>query len=97
MRQLLVERCRYALGWGRGCVANRLKCQILVRCPCRIEMDTWNEDSLFGGGWRSRAFSTIWGFGLRPETDIFLIYIEDLHMLRCSPGFGTVTAVYCRA
>lgn len=47
MRQLLVERCRYALGWGSGCVANRLKCQILVHCPCRIEMDTWNEDSLF--------------------------------------------------
>jgi hypothetical protein len=21
--------------------------QILVRCPCRIEMDTWNEDSFF--------------------------------------------------
>jgi hypothetical protein len=35
-------------------------CQILVRSPCRIEMDTWNEDSFFfGGGRRSRAFPTI--------------------------------------
>jgi hypothetical protein len=47
MRQLLAEGCRYALGWGSGYDANRLKCQILVRCPCRIEMDTWNEDSFF--------------------------------------------------